>query len=68
MFSVFCTAVNAEVLLDSGSIEALFSRGGAMVIAYRCTCGERGEWTGPTNGRRPRNSSSSRAWPVSESA
>jgi hypothetical protein len=49
MFSVYCTAVRAEVLLDSSSIVELVNGGsGSLAIEYRCSCGERGLWQ---NGR-----------------
>ncbi len=44
MFSAFCTAVAAEVLLDTSVIEDLVSVGGRLAIEYRCSCGERGQW------------------------
>ena len=46
MFSVFCSVVAAEVLLDPSHIEALLSSGGEVAMEYRCTCGERGIWQG----------------------
>ena len=44
MFSVYCTAVAAEVLLGPTSIEAVLSSGGELAMEYRCSCGERGVW------------------------
>ena len=44
MFSVFCTAVAAEVLLGPSHIEAVLSSGGELAMEYRCSCGERGLW------------------------
>jgi hypothetical protein len=44
MFTVYCTAVAAEVLLGPASIESLLSVGGEMTMDYRCSCGERGRW------------------------
>ena len=44
MFSVYCTAVAAEVLLGPTSIEAVLSSGGELAMEYRCSCGERGFW------------------------
>jgi len=44
MFSVFCTAVAAEVLLGPTNIEGVLSSGGELAMAYRCSCGERGLW------------------------
>ncbi len=44
MFTVYCTAVAAEVLLSPANIESLLSVGGEMTMEYRCSCGERGRW------------------------
>ncbi len=44
MFTVFCTAVAAEVLLDPSHIEGLLSSAGELAMEYRCSCGERGLW------------------------
>ncbi|MFN2504066.1 MAG: hypothetical protein ABR540_07530 [Acidimicrobiales bacterium] len=44
MFSVYCTVVAAEVLLDTSHIQALLGTGGDLAMEYRCPCGERGLW------------------------
>jgi hypothetical protein len=44
MFSVYCTAVAAEVLLGPANVETLLSVGGELAMEYRCSCGERGVW------------------------
>ena len=46
MFSVFCSVVAAEVLLDPSHIEGLLSSAGEIAMEYRCSCGERGVWKG----------------------
>ena len=51
MFSVFCSQVQAEVLLGPASIEALVNEVGGVAIAYRCSCGERGVWRPGTGAR-----------------
>lgn len=61
MFSVFCPAAGAHVLVGPSHIQALFGRDGEFVIVYRCSCGDLGEWT--ASGRRSRESRSSRPWP-----
>ena len=44
MFTVYCTAVAAEVLLGPTNVETLLSVGGERAMEYRCSGGERGLW------------------------
>ena len=51
MFSVFCSQVQAEVLLGPANIEALVNEVSGVAIAYRCSCGDWGVWRPGTGAR-----------------